>query len=124
MLLEAKSITKSFAGVQALKAVSFDLCPGEVHALVGENGAGKTTLIKVMTGAEQPDSGALFVCGRAVPHNDPGISRSLGIAAIYQQPALFPHLTVSENIALALESHGVWRLINWKQRYRHAKELL
>jgi rhamnose transport system ATP-binding protein len=124
MLLEAKSITKSFAGVQALKAVSFDLRAGEVHALVGENGAGKTTLIKVMTGAEQPDSGALFVCGRAVPHNDPRISRSLGIAAIYQQPALFPHLTVSENIALALESHGFWRLINWKKRYRRAKELL
>jgi rhamnose transport system ATP-binding protein len=124
MLLEAKSITKSFSGVQALKAASFDLCPGEVHALVGENGAGKTTLIKVMTGAERPDSGALFVCGRPVPHNDPRISRSLGIAAIYQQPALFPHLTVSENIALALESHAFWRLINWKERYGRAKELL
>jgi rhamnose transport system ATP-binding protein len=124
MLLEAKSISKSFAGVQALKSVSFDLCPGEVHALVGENGAGKTTLIKVMTGAERPDSGALFVCGRPVPHNDPRISRSLGITAIYQQPALFPHLTVSENIAMALESHAFWRLINWKERYGRAKELL
>ena len=124
MLLEAKSITKSFAGVQALKAVSFDLYPGEVHALVGENGAGKTTLIKIMTGAERPDSGALFVCGHAVPHNDPRIARSLGIAAIYQQPALFSQLTVSENIALALESHGFWRRINWKQRYRRAEDLL
>ena len=57
MLLSAVSITKSFAGVRALKGVSFDLRPGEVHALVGENGAGKSTLIKVITGAETPDAG-------------------------------------------------------------------
>src|SRR5439155_8203070 len=101
-LLEARSITKAFAGVQALKGVSFDLLEGEVHALIGENGAGKSTLIRIMTGAAKADSGTLFVSGRPVPHIDPGIARSLGIAAIYQQPALFPHLTVSENIALAL----------------------
>jgi rhamnose transport system ATP-binding protein len=124
LVLEAKSITKAFAGVQALKGVSFDLLKGEVHALVGENGAGKTTLIKVMTGAVQADSGTLFVCGRPVLHNDAGIARSLGIAAIYQQPALFPHLTVSENIALTLETGGPWRKVNWKQRYQRAKELL
>src|SRR5206468_10333336 len=124
MLLEAKSITKTFAGVRGLKGVSFDLHEGEVHALIGENGAGKSTLIKIMTGAEQPYSGTLFVDGYPVPHNDPRVSRSLGIAAIYQQPALFPHLTVSENIALALERPGFWRTINWKERYRRAKELL
>src|SRR5262249_27413295 len=100
-LLEAKSITKAFAGVQALKGVSFDLFAGEVHALVGENGAGKSTLTRIMTGAVSSDSGTLAVCGEAVPHNDPAIARSLGIAAIYQQPALFPHLTVCENIALS-----------------------
>jgi len=123
-LLEAKSITKSFAGVQALKEVSFDLVEGEVHALIGENGAGKSTLIKIMTGALKADSGALFVSGRPVPHNDPAIGRSLGIAAIYQQPALFPDLTVSENIALALETRSWWRRVNWKARYARAKELL
>jgi rhamnose transport system ATP-binding protein len=123
-LLEAKSITKSFAGVQALKEVSFDLVEGEVHALIGENGAGKSTLIKIMTGALKADSGALFVSGRPVPHNDPAIGRSLGIAAIYQQPALFPDLTVSENIALALETRSWWRRVNWKARYAGAKELL
>src|SRR2546425_4590853 len=124
LLLEAKAITKAFAGVQALKGVSFDLHEGEVHALVGENGAGKSTLIKVMTGALQADSGTLFVSGRPVLHNDPGIARSLGIAAIYQQPALFPHLTVSENIALALETGGSWRKVNWKRRCERAAELL
>src|SRR5262245_58167560 len=124
LLLEANSITKEFAGVQALKGVSFDLFEGEVHGLIGENGAGKSTLIKIMTGAVKADSGTLFVSGRPVPHNDPGIARSLGIAAIYQQPALFPHLTVSENIALALDTGSSWRKVNWKRRYHRAVELL
>jgi ABC-type sugar transport system ATPase subunit len=123
-LLEAKSISKSFAGVRALKNVSFELIEGEVHALVGENGAGKSTLIKIITGALQPDSGTLEVRGRPVPHNDPGVARSLGIAAIYQQPSLFPHLTVAENIALALESGSVWRRVNWKERNCRARELI
>jgi ABC-type sugar transport system ATPase subunit len=81
-LLEAKSISKSFAGVRALKDVSFDLLEGEVHALIGENGAGKSTLIKVITGAIQSDSGTLEVRGGLVSQNDPAVSRSLGIAAI------------------------------------------
>ncbi len=123
-ILETTSVTKSFAGVQALKGVSFDLCPGEVHALVGENGAGKSTLIKIMTGAETADSGTLVVAGRVVPHMDPATSRSLGIAAIYQQPSLFPHLTIGENIALALESGGVWRRVDWRSRRGIASELL
>jgi rhamnose transport system ATP-binding protein len=123
-LLEAKSISKSFAGVRALKNVSFELLEAEVHALIGENGAGKSTLIKVITGAVQADSGTVEIRGRPVSHNDPGISRSLGIAAIYQQPSLFPHLTVAENIALALESGGMWRKVNWKERNRRAQELI
>ena len=123
-ILEAKSIRKAFAGVQALNGVSFDLLEGEVHALIGENGAGKSTLIKIITGALKADSGTLVVAGRPVPNIDPGIARSLRIAAIYQQPSLFPHLTVSENIALALETGGAWRRVNWKRRREHAAELL
>jgi rhamnose transport system ATP-binding protein len=103
LLLDARHISKSFAGLRALDRVSFDLRPGEVHALVGENGAGKSTLIKIMTGAERADAGALIVDGAAVPHIDPHTTRELGIAAIYQQPALFPDLTVAENLALSLE---------------------
>jgi len=110
--------------VQALKSVSFDLLEGEIHALVGENGAGKSTLIKVMTGALIADSGSLTVCGKVIKHNDPAKARSLGIAAIYQQPALFPHLSVSENIALAVEAGSFWKKVNWKERRRHAAELL
>ena len=89
-LLQAVAITKSFAGVHALRGVSFDLLPGEVHALVGENGAGKSTLIRIVTGAEVPDSGTLTVDGRTVARLDPASARALGIAAIYQQPTLFP----------------------------------
>jgi ABC-type sugar transport system ATPase subunit len=123
-LLEALAITKSFSGVHALRGVSFELLPGEVHALVGENGAGKSTLIKVITGAVAPDSGILMVDGKTVAHNDPTVARSLGIAAIYQQPSLFPHLTVAENIAISLEPSGLWRKLDWRDRARRATELL
>jgi rhamnose transport system ATP-binding protein len=124
LVLDATDITKSFAGVRALKGVSFDLRAGEVHAVVGENGAGKSTLIKIITGAEQPDSGWLTVAGHRLRHMDPATSRSLGIAVIYQQPSLFPHLTVAENIALPLERGGLWRRIDWRRRRAVASDLL
>jgi rhamnose transport system ATP-binding protein len=124
MLLDAQGVTKAYAGVQALRHVSFDLEPGEVHALVGENGAGKSTLIKIMTGAVQPDSGTLSVSGERVSQMTPALSRALGIAAIYQQPTLFPDLTVAENIALTLERGGRWTRIDWRRRRRIAADLL
>ena len=124
MLLEARNITKSFGAVRALQGVSFDVRPGEVHALVGENGAGKSTLIKIITGAERADSGTLRISGRDVPHIDPASSRALGISAIYQQPSLFPHLSVAENIALSLEQGGGWRPIDWKRRREAAAAIL
>ena len=123
-LLRLDAISKSFAGVHALKDVSFDLQAGEVHALIGENGAGKSTLVKVITGAHQPDSGTMQVAGRIVVRNDPGHSRGLGIAAIYQQPALFADLTVAENIALRLERGSGWRWLRWRERRRKAASLL
>jgi rhamnose transport system ATP-binding protein len=124
LILEAACISKSFAGVKALRAVSFELRAGEVHALIGENGAGKSTLIKIITGAVTPDSGTIKVRGQQVSRMDPRLSKSLGIAAIYQQPSLFPDLTVAENIALALESGSAWRTLDWKARNRRAAELL
>ncbi len=123
-LLRLTDIRKSFAGVQALKGVSFDLRAGEVHALVGENGAGKSTLIKVITGAHRPDEGTIEVDGRPVVDNDPLLARSLGITAIYQQPALFPDLTVAENIALGLEPADGWRFVKWRERRERARRLL
>src|SRR5437588_4012430 len=123
-LLELDGVAKSFGAVRALKGVSFALAAGEVHALVGENGAGKSTLIKVITGAHAPDLGEIEVLGRTVHELDPVRARAIGIAAIYQQPALFPDLTVAENIALGLEAGGPWRTIHWRQRRRHATQLL
>ena len=124
LLLQATSISKSYAGVHALKDVSFELRAGEVHALVGENGAGKSTLIKIITGAVSPDAGSLTVGGRVAPRMDPHTSRALGIAAIYQQPALFPDLTVAENIALSSERGSIWRRVDWRARRRSAAQLL
>ena len=123
-LLEVVEIRKAFAGVQALAGVSFDVRPGEVHALVGENGAGKSTLIRIMTGAETPDAGTLLVRDRSFAALDPASARAMGIAAIYQQPALFPHLTVAENIAFAVEDVSMWRPVRWRQRRQIAAQLL
>ena len=123
-LLRLTGISKAFAGVQALKGISFDLAHAEVHALVGENGAGKSTLIKIVTGAHAPDEGTVEVQGQRIEANDPVRARALGIAAIYQQPALFPDLTVTENIALGLEPGGPWRRIRWSQRRERARRLL
>ena len=123
-LLRADSICKNFAGVYALKSASLTLRRGEVHALIGENGAGKSTLTKVITGAIPADSGTLEVEGRRVLQNSTSVARTLGIAAIYQQPWLFPHLTVAENIALALEGgSGAWR-VDWQGRRARAEELV
>jgi rhamnose transport system ATP-binding protein len=123
-LLSLVDISKSFGGVQALRGVSFELRGGEVHALVGENGAGKSTLIKVVTGAHAPDSGEVVFNGEPIRQHDPVASRRRGIVAIYQQPALFPDLTVAENIAMGYETGSAWRRIDWKARRQRAAELL
>src|SRR5947209_12307667 len=123
-LLQAINVTKSYAGVHALKSASFELRVGEVHALIGENGAGKSTLIKIITGAVEPDSGEIKLNGEAIKHNSPRVAKQLGIAAIYQQPALFPEVTVAENIALGLEQAGMLGRVDWRERRRRAAELL
>lgn len=123
-LLTLKRVTKSFAGVRALRGVDFDLKAGEVHALLGENGAGKSTLIKVVTGVHQPDGGSIEVAGQSVASLNPASARRLGIACIYQQPALFPDLSVAENIALRLKPGAVTSRVNWTERREQAKALL
>ena len=110
--------------MRALKGVSFDLQAGEVHALLGENGAGKSTLIKVITGAHQPDGGSIEINGQRVVHLSPAAAHQLGVACIYQQPALFPDLTVAENIGLRLEPASAFRKIDWASRQTRAAELL
>jgi rhamnose transport system ATP-binding protein len=124
ILLQTANITKSYDGVCALKDVSFELRASEVHALVGENGAGKSTLIKIITGAVQADSGSITLNGKPIISNSPHLAKSLGIVAIYQQPTIFPGLTVAENIALGSEEVVPWKRVDWKARYRRAADLL
>jgi rhamnose transport system ATP-binding protein len=123
-LLQLSSVTKSFGAVRALKGVSFDLQAGEVHALLGENGAGKSTLIKIITGAHQPDGGEIAINGARVEKLSPASTHKLGIACIYQQPALFPDLTVAENIGLRLERAKNFSRVNWNSRREQSQKLL
>ncbi len=123
-LLQLAAVTKSFGAVRALRGISFDLRAGEVHALLGENGAGKSTLIKVVTGAHQPDSGTITLAGEPIHYFTPAAARAAGIACIYQQPALFPDLTVAENIGLRLGRAAPWRRVRWTEHQARATELL
>ncbi len=123
-LLELSAVTKSFGAVRALKGVSISLLPGGVHALLGENGAGKSTLIKVVTGAHQPDGGTIRIGGEEVAHLTPSKARALGVACIYQQPALFPDLSVAENIALRLQQVPALRRVRHAEQTARAGELL
>jgi rhamnose transport system ATP-binding protein len=124
VLLQATDVSKSYAGVHALRGATFELRSGEVHALVGENGAGKSTLIRIITGAIEADSGQIELDGKPITQNSPRLARSLGIAAIYQQPALFPELSVAENLALGLARSSSWKRINWSARRQRAAQSL
>lgn len=96
--LEIRGVSKNFEAVHALRDVSFQMAPGEVHALVGENGAGKSTLVSIITGLQQANAGAVVLEGSRVQFRSPLEARAAGIAAVYQDPHLFPHLSVAENI--------------------------
>jgi len=99
-LLSLRNINMTFGGVKALKNVSFDVMPGEVHCLAGENGSGKSTLIKIITGVYRPESGAVIdYDGQTYSHMSPVTAQNGGIQVIWQDLALFPEMTVAENIA-------------------------
>ncbi|MBE1494655.1 rhamnose transport system ATP-binding protein [Amycolatopsis lexingtonensis] len=99
-LLEVRGVTKSFGAVAAVAGVSFGLHAGEAHALVGENGAGKSTIVKMLAGVHKPDDGTLLLDGRPVEFGSPADAKAAGIAVIYQEPTLFPDLSVAENIVM------------------------
>jgi len=122
-LLQMAKITKTYPGVKALKAVDFEVAPGEIHALVGENGAGKSTLMKVLTGSQLSDSGQITWKGQPVSIKNPGDAQTLGISMIHQELSLIPHLTVGQNIFLGRE-FGDAGFVNWKTVYSQAQALL
>ena len=121
-ILEVRSLSKRFDMTQALDKVSLDLRAGEIHALVGENGAGKSTLIKILTGIEEADEGEIRVQGAAVQLSNAQYAQALGIAAIYQEPLVFPDLDVAENIFITHRDQGA--LVAWNRMYAKAEEIL
>jgi rhamnose transport system ATP-binding protein len=123
--LELRNVTKAFPGVVALDDVSFDVKPGEVHALLGENGAGKSTLIKIVSGVYRPDRGEIHVNGQSVNLANPGEAQRLGIATIYQEFSLYPELTVAENIfAGHMPRTFFGTALDWGKAKREARTLL
>jgi rhamnose transport system ATP-binding protein len=115
--------SKWFGAVHALDDVSIELRAGEVHGLVGENGAGKSTLVKILAGVHPPDDGVIRVEGREVVLNGPGDARDAGIAIIYQEPILFPDLTVEENIFIGRQPLGPGHRIDRRVMRAHVDEL-
>ena len=99
--LALRSVSKSFGMTAALTDMTLELHPGEVHAIVGENGAGKSTMIKIMTGIYQPDTGGVEIDGTPVLLQGSKAARLRGVAAVYQEPMVFPDLDVTENIFIS-----------------------
>ncbi len=121
--LQLERATKSFGPVVALADGSISLYPGECHALLGENGAGKSTLVKILAGVHPPDSGRLLLAGEEVTLSDPHASRAAGIAVIYQEPTLFPDLSVAENVFMGRHPLGRGRRINRAEMRRRTSEV-
>lgn len=99
-LLEARALVKSFGPVQALRSGNLSIEGGEIHALLGANGAGKSTLVKLLTGVLRPDAGTIVVGGRQVRVSSPARAGRIGLAPVFQEPALLPDLTVAQNLRL------------------------
>lgn len=125
-VLRMADIRKTYGATRALDSVTFELRPGDVHALLGENGAGKSTLVKVLSGAVKPDSGTMFIENAAYAPSGPLDGRRRGISMIYQELNLAPHLTVEENIMLGREVHSAGFLDRreMKKRVREALEFV
>ena len=123
-ILEMHNISKAFAGVQALKDVSFRCRPGLVYALVGENGAGKSTLMKILAGAYRADTGEIIYKGRKRDNASAGDVIDSGISIIYQELALVKEMSVAENIFLGREPRRALGILNLKQLHARSAELL
>lgn len=124
VILDIQEVSKRFAGVVALNAVSLAVRAGEVHALVGENGAGKSTLIKVLTGVYQPDHGRILYRGEPVVFERPLDAQAAGISTIYQEVNLVPLLSVARNLFLGREPTNRLGLIDFGRMHRDANAVL
>lgn len=118
--LRVVGVSKSYGASRALADVTFDILQGRVHALIGENGAGKSTLVKIITGIIEADSGQIFVGSNAVRFQTPIEARMAGIAAVYQDPKLFAHLDVAENIFMGAYPTTIAGTVDRKTMYERA----
>ncbi len=121
-VMQMRGISKRYGEIQALDNVSLDLMPGEIHALLGAIGAGQSTLIKVMTGVVQPDIGDIFINQQKVHIGSAFDAQTHAVAAIYQEPMLFPDLTVAENIFIGHRDRG--RIVNRRKMRDEAEKVL
>lgn len=120
----ARGIGKTFFGTAALEGVDFTVARGEVHGLVGKNGAGKSTFLKILSGAQPPDSGTIMLGGRTFRALNPVEAYAAGIAVVYQNPELHPDLTVAANIFLGAEQRARFGLIDDRAMFREAAALV
>lgn len=123
-VIELRQIEKEYPGVKPLDKVDFAVRPGEIHALLGENGAGKSTLIRVMGGAVRPNAGTIAYLGKSVSWQSPKEARAAGIHVIHQELALFPELSVAENILVDAQPRNRLGLISGRARHARAAEIL
>ncbi|MEV4572639.1 sugar ABC transporter ATP-binding protein [Nonomuraea jabiensis] len=115
-VLSLSQVSKAFGAVRAVREVSLSLFPGEVHALAGENGAGKSTIVKILSGVHRPDSGRILLDGEPVEFGGPADAQRAGVAVIYQEPTLFPDLSVMENIFMGRQPRGRLGIDRWAMR--------
>src|SRR4051794_29881583 len=118
--LQLVQVRKSFGQVVALRSGSLTVNAGSIHALVGENGAGKSTLVKIVAGLYQRDGGEFLLHGESVDFHSTAASKDAGIAVIYQEPTLFPDLSVTENIFMGRQPLGKGRRIDRKAMHTEA----
>jgi rhamnose transport system ATP-binding protein len=123
-LIALVDASKSYGAVQAARDVSISLSSGEVRALAGENGAGKSTIVRMLAGVQRPDVGHVEVDGEPIDFGGPADARDKGIAVIYQEPTLFPDLSVAENVMMGRHPLGSLRRIDRRQLHRTVKDLM
>lgn len=121
--LTMTNVSKSYGGVRAIRHADFEIESGSVHAIVGENGAGKSTLIKIIAGAERPDTAEVFMDGEPVVISSTADALRLGIQTVYQEPQLFTQLSVAENIFLGRELHR-GPVVDWSAQSARVQEIL
>ena len=121
--IELTDIRKNYGGVRAIREAHLSVLPGEVHALVGENGAGKSTLIKILAGAERADAGSACFDGEEVVIASTSDAIALGVQTVYQEPQLFPELSVAENVFVGRELTRAGR-IDWRSQAEQMHRLL